>query len=400
MSGRLRWSAAVVGVVALTAGGLIAANGAQAEQKPQAGKTRPEAAQGGRGKPVQGDQGSRGEPAADPQLLEQKATRAAAVESRVGSRAIGSYYNGAGELVVAVSDQASAELVRQAGAIPKLVRFTAEQLNAVHDELDELATDSSAGRVRSWYVDPVSGTVVVTVPRGADDSITQRFVDRARENGAKVTVRSVVGRLVLTADDFSLRGGVQVDKNTGYVCSLGFNARNDKGNRIFLTAGHCTSGKPSFSRNGYILGNTYTSSFPGNDFGTVGVIEGWDQQGYVEGWGAGNIAVQGVAGPTVGASLCKSGKSTGWTCGRIVARNVTVNYGNNRVVQGLYQHTACVEGGDSGGANMTGNYAQGITSGAALIDGKCLDKHGRTNESYSQPVTEALAATRSTLILA
>jgi len=137
-----------------------------------------------------------------------------------------------------------------------------------------------------------------------------------------------------TADDFGLRGGVQVDKNTGYVCSLGFNARTTKGTPIFLTAGHCTSGKPSFSRNGYILGNTYTSSFPGNDFGSVGVIEGWDQQGFVDGWGAGNVAVKGIAEPTVGSTLCKSGKSTGWTCGRIVARNVTVNYGSNRVVRG------------------------------------------------------------------
>jgi streptogrisin C len=202
-----------------------------------------------------------------------------------------------------------------------------------------------------------------------------------------------------TADDFSLRGGVQVDKNTGYVCSLGFNARTTKGTRIFLTAGHCTAGKPSFSRNGYVLGNTRTSSFPGNDFGTVGVIEGWNQQGYIEGWGAGNVAVKGIANSTIGSTLCKSGKSTGWTCGKIVARNVTVNYGSNRVVRGLFQHTACVESGDSGGANMTGNYAQGITSGAALINGQCLEKRGQTNESYSQPIGEALKSTKSRLVL-
>ncbi len=66
-----------------------------------------------------------------------------------------------------------------------------------------------------------------------------------------------------------------------------------------------------------------------------------------------------------------------------MARNVTVNYGNNRVVKGLFQHTACVEAGDSGGANMSGDYAQGITSGAALISGECLEKHGQQNESYA-----------------
>jgi hypothetical protein len=380
MSGRFRVGAALAGVVVLTAGGLVAANWATAETR-----TKPT--------------GQKSDPVG--KVTDQSPLVAESVEAQLGSDSgvVGSYYNDAGELVVAVSDLTTAELVRQVGAIPRLVQFTAGQLNAVQDKLNRLAASSSAGKVRSWYVDPVSGTVVVTVPRGAHDLITDRFLSRAKANGDRVTVRRVSGTVTTTADDFSLRGGLQVDKNTGYVCSLGFNARTTKGTRIFLTAGHCTAGKPSFSRNGYILGNTRTSSFPGNDFGTVGVIEGWDQQGYVEGWGAGNIAVRGIADATVGSTLCKSGKSTGWTCGKIVARNVTVNYGSNKVVRGLFQHTACVEAGDSGGANMTGNYAQGITSGAALINGQCLEKYGQTNESYAQPVAEALQATRSRLIL-
>ena len=373
MSGRFRFGAALAGAVVLTAAGLVAANWATADSEPSGVKP--------------------GELTAKSPLV------ADTLETELGSRAVGSYYDEAGELVVAVSDLATADLVRAAGAIPRLVRFTADQLNAVQSELNRLASGSSAGKVRSWYVDPVSGTVVVTVPRGARDLITQRFLDRAKANGDLVTIRSAPGQVTTTADDFGLRGGLQVDKNTGYVCSLGFNARTTKGTRIFLTAGHCTAGKPSFSRNGYVLGNTRTSSFPGNDFGSVGVIEGWDQQGYVEGWGAGNVSVKGIANATVGSTLCKSGKSTGWTCGRIVARNVTVNYGSNRIVKGLFQHTACVEAGDSGGANMTGNYAQGITSGAALINGQCLEKTGQTNESYSQPIGEALQATRSRLVL-
>ncbi|MEV0801296.1 S1 family peptidase [Kribbella sp. NPDC050281] len=373
MSGRFRVGAALAGAVVLTAAGLVAANWATADSEPSGVKP--------------------GELTAKSPLV------ADTVETELGSRAVGSYYDEAGELVVAVSDLATADLVRAAGAIPRLVRFTADQLNAVQSELNRLASGSGAGKVRSWYVDPLSGTVVVTVPRGARDLITQRFVDRAKANGDRVTIRSAPGRVTTTADDFGLRGGLQVDKNTGYVCSLGFNARTTKGTRIFLTAGHCTAGKPSFSRNGYVLGNTRTSSFPGNDFGSVGVIEGWDQQGYVDGWGAGNVSVKGIANATVGSTLCKSGKSTGWTCGRIVARNVTVNYGSNRIVKGLFQHTACVEAGDSGGANMTGNYAQGITSGAALINGQCLEKTGQTNESYSQPIGEALQATQSRLVL-
>ncbi|TDW88528.1 S1 family peptidase [Kribbella sp. VKM Ac-2566] len=382
MSGRFRVGAALAGVVVLTAGGLAAANWATADTR---NKTGPQTAH----------QKQAAKTAVDPLVVE-------TLESELGSDSgvVGSYYDDSGELIVAVSDLSTAALVRRIGAVPRLVKFTAEQLNAVQGELNRLAVSSSAGKVRSWYVDPVSGTVVVSVPRGVHDSITERFLSRALAHGERVTLRQVSGTVRTTADDFSLRGGVQVTKNTGYVCSLGFNARTRKGNRIFLTAGHCTAGKPSFSRNGYVLGNTSTSSFPGHDFGSVGVIEGWDQQGYVEGWGNGNVAVKGIADATVGSTLCKSGKSTGWTCGRIVARNVTVNYGNNRVVRGLFQHTACVESGDSGGASMTGNYAQGITSGAALIDGQCLEKYGQTNESYAQPIAPALQSTKSRLILA
>lgn len=376
MSGRFRVGAALTGIAILTAAGLIAANGAQAES--QTGRAQDTAKAG----------------AAEQQLLQ-----AADLEAELGDRAVGSYFDDAGDLIVAVSDQATADLVRAAGAIPKLVLYTAEQLLAVQADLDDIATGSGAGQVKSWYVDPLSGTVVVRAVSGARDQRTARFLRKARANGDKVTVVSSPGKVTTTDTEFGLHGGHQVDKNTGYTCSLGFNARTGDGSRIFLTAGHCTSGRPSFSRNGYVLGNTLTSSFPGNDYGTVSVIDGWDQQGLVERWGDGDVGVHGTATPTVGSSLCKSGKSTRWTCGRIVARNVTVNYGNNRVVKGLYQHTACVESGDSGGANLTRNHAQGITSGAALIDGQCLQKHGERNESYSQPIGEALSASGASLVL-
>lgn len=380
MSGRFRVGAALTGIVVLTAAGLIAANGAQADQR-KAGAV-----------------GAAKLPTADQQLL-QVQDRAQALDGKLGSRTIGSYVDDTGALVVAVSDEATALLVRQAGAVPKLVRYTAEQLFAVQAQLDHVALSSTAGQVKSWYVDPITGTVVVSVPTGARDSITKRFLRKALANGDKVTLRRSPGRVTTTDEQFGLLGGYQVDKNTGYTCSLGFNATTSDGARIFVTAGHCTAGKPSFSRNGYIIGNTRSSSFPGNDFGTVSVIEGWDQQGRVERWGATDVQVRGTADAMVGSDLCKSGKSTGWTCGKIVARNVTVNYGNNKVVRGLIEHTACVEVGDSGGANMTGDYAQGITSGAALISGQCLDKHGQQNESYSQPIGEALSASGASLVL-
>jgi streptogrisin C len=166
MSGRFRVGAALAGVVVLTAAGLVAANWATAETRTkQTGQKS--------GQPGQGAVG---------RVTEQSPLVAEALETQLGSDSgvVGSYYDDAGALVVAVSDLATAELVRQAGAIPKLVRYTADQLNAVQAELNHLATGSSAGKVRSWYVDPVSGTVVVTVPKGAHDLLTERFLRRAK----------------------------------------------------------------------------------------------------------------------------------------------------------------------------------------------------------------------------
>jgi streptogrisin C len=303
---------------------------------------------------------------------------------------------GAALTAIVVLTAAGLVVANGAQADPEPVPFTAAQLDSVQSALDQVATTSGAGQVRSWYVDPLSGTVVVTVDPRAGDKATQRFLRQARANGSKVTVRQARGELTTTAD---LLGGYQVDKSTGSLCSLGFNARTSDSSPVFLTAGHCTAGRPSFSREGTVIGTTRSSNFPGNDFGTVNVIDGWDQRGAVERWNGTDVAVLGSANATVGSKLCKSGRSTNWTCGKVVAKNVTVNYGGGKVVKGLVRHTACVERGDSGGPNMTGNYAQGITSGAALIGGLCMQKYGQTNESYSQPISEALSASGVSLVL-
>ena len=66
---------------------------------------------------------------------------------------------------------------------------------------------------------------------------------------------------------------------------------------------------------------------------------------------------------------------------------------NGKVISGLTRHTACVERGDSGGANIsTGGYALGLTAAASLpASGKCLSKIGQENRSWYQPIGEALS---------
>lgn len=376
-SQRLRFGViSFTGFIALAAAGLVAANGAQANQT------------------------------ADPVVpsipgvdqLQQRTLKAVGLEKQLGGNTLGSYIDrSTGRIVVAVSDAASADAVRRAGAVPKLVKYTAAQLGTVKTRLDGIATKTGAGQVRSWYVDPATGTVMVKVTAGAKDAATQRFLKQARAFGSKVSVKPAYGTVKTTAD---LLGGQQVNMSNGYLCSLGFNARTSNGARIFITAGHCAQGRPSFSRNGVVIGSTRSMSFPNNDYAAVNITNSsWTQRGLVERWSGTDVPVRGHSSAPVGSPLCKSGRTTGWTCGVIVAKNVSVNYGGGEVVYGLYEHTACVEGGDSGGANLSGNYAQGVTSGAGLVGGLCLQKYGQQNESFSQPIGEALSASGASLVL-
>ena len=97
--------------------------------------------------------------------------------------------------------------------------------------------------------------------------------------------------------------------------------------------------------------------------------------------------------------VCKSGITTKWTCGIIAAKNETVTYTGGKTVYGMTRHTACVEPGDSGGANVSvfaGYHAEGVTSGASVfVDARrlerCLAKRGQQNVSWYFPIADSLA---------
>ena len=315
---------------------------------------------------------------------------------RLTSQADGSYLDDTGALVLTVADTAVADAIRAAGGTVRLVRYTLAQLTGVQAELDDLARSGRAGRARSWYVDPVSDTVVVKVPPGAKDPATRAFLAKARSYGSMVSVRAAYGTLTTTGKD--LKGGEEADSSDGYLCSVGFPAISSAGTPIFFTAGHCTEGRPRFTRDGATVGTSRVSKYPMDDWGSVNVTDrSWMLRGRVDRYD-GDVRVRGWSNARVGTAVCKSGRTTHWTCGKITARNVSVNYGDG-FVSGLIEHTACVEEGDSGGPVMAGNLAQGVISGAANYNGKCMEKYGQRNESLAQPIGEALASSRASLVL-
>ncbi|MFT7838482.1 ricin-type beta-trefoil lectin domain protein [Saccharothrix sp. BKS2] len=179
--------------------------------------------------------------------------------------------------------------------------------------------------------------------------------------------------------DDGLRGGDQYVINGNTLCSVGFSVNNGG----FVTAGHCGgTGSPTLGHNNVAQGTFAGSSFPENDYAWVRTNANWTPTPYVNNHSGGSVAVAGSQEAGVGASVCRSGRTTGRRCGTVQAKNVTVNY-SGRLVHGLTSTTACAEGGDSGGAWPAGNQAQGVTSGGS---GNCSS--GGT--TLFQPLNEIL----------
>ncbi|OMI35059.1 S1 family peptidase [Streptomyces sparsogenes] len=328
----------------------------------------------------------------DGQARERLGQEAAAMKlAPKAERAAGKAFGGSwfdadtGRLVVGVTNDERAAAVWATGATARIVRHTAKELDAVKARLDEKAGKKAApAGVSGWHVDPKAGDVVISVRRGSErDAAVRAFVGEAKgqaKRAGSVPVR--VERAAAQAPATFAAGTVGGDPYyTGNVrCSIGFSVQGG-----FVTAGHC--GRAGASVNGWdgsYVGNFRGSSFPGNDYAYVSVGSGWWTVPVVLGWGTvPDALVRGSAEAPVGASICRSGSTTHWHCGTVLAKNETVNYSQGAVYQ-MTKTNVCAEPGDSGGSFISGDQAQGVTSGGW---GNC----GSGGETWFQPVNEILS---------
>jgi len=245
--------------------------------------------------------------------------------------------------------------------------------------------DSRSGRVPNsvtgWYIDPASGSVVVSA---TDDAAARAFT----AGQDKVRIEHVNARPVLMS---GLRGGDTITTSSGGRCSIGFNVISGP-TRYILTAGHCTKMGGTWSGpDGKTIGTVAGYSFPGHDFGLIEVTSpSWEQTHDITTDG-GSLPVTGDAPVPVGDRVCLSGSTSGYHCGVVEAINETVNYGDGNVVHGLTKTTVCAEAGDSGGPFMSGTQAEGTLSGGS---GGCL----LGGQSYFQPIQPVLYAYRLALV--
>jgi streptogrisin C len=283
----------------------------------------------------------------------------------------------AGSLVVAVTDRAQSARVTAAGATPKVVARSAAALDQIKATLDSNAAKAPAAAVPGWYVDVVTNTVVVLAK--GDAAAAKAFAATAKSSAVRVVASTEAPKPlydVVGGDAYYIGGG---------RCSVGFSVTGG-----FVTAGHCGStGNATSGYNQVSQGTFRGSSFPGNDYAWVGVNSNWTPTPYVDNYSGGTVTVAGSTEAAVGASICRSGSTTGWHCGTVSAKNQTVNYSEGTVT-GLTRTNVCAEPGDSGGSWLSGQQAQGVTSGGS---GDCTS--GGT--TYFQPVNEILSAYGLTL---
>ncbi|WP_041624778.1 carbohydrate-binding protein [Stackebrandtia nassauensis] len=311
---------------------------------------------------------------------------AAEVEDRA-QKAFGGYYAGtwladdATRLVVAVTDDAYVSEVDRLGAEAKVVKDSLADLNTAHIALDRLSHGKDVpDTVHGWYSDVKANTEVVV----ADSRAAGRdFARAAGLSASDVTVKVSRQQPQPFAD---IVGGSAYNINGSSRCSVGFSATHPSYGDGFLTAGHCGRTGASITGGTGQGGSFRYSQFPGTDYAWVEAGSGWTVAPRVNGSSA---QVANGTEAAVGASVCRSGSTTGWHCGTISAKNQSVSYPQG-TVSGMTRTTVCAEPGDSGGSYISGGSAQGMTSGGS---GNCSS--GGT--TFFEPLTRAIANTGTTL---
>jgi len=252
----------------------------------------------------------------------------------------------------------------------------------------------------------IDGTQLTVNIASAADSSTVQAADATAVVGAPSVPNysNVVVKPVDSANSYGGEGYFYQESGqtggNGYRCSIGFNGYNGStGAPEFVTAGHCeTTLAPGSSA--YLLTQTAPTAASGSTtkaaaLGTAvagqygggedyGLISSGDAgiapQNSIATWGGSVSTGTGVStgAPTasaplpitgetqgiVGAALCKSGSSSGYTCGNITAVDQPLDVGGQTV--NTIVATTCLLAGDSGGGAVVTQTTNGVLSASAV----------------------------------
>ena len=301
---------------------------------------------------------------------------AEAVSATLGEAFGGATYNAAtGKAHIEVTDATLAGKIRESGAEAEVVKFSSRQLDSTVDKLNA-GEKTAPAAVTGWGVDAATNRVTLNVLQGQRGA-AEAFLAKSGVDTSAVTLVETTAQPSL---HYNIRGGDAYYIGGSARCSAGFATTTG-----ILTAGHCaalTGGGALTGSNGVSLGTWGRYSFPTNDYAAIKTNSSWTPLGQMNN----GTAVRGQTAAATGASVCKAGSTTGWTCGTVGAKNQTVRYSEG-TVYGMTATSVRSAAGDSGGGFIAGNQAQGVLSG------------GNGTTTYFFPVGAALSGTGTTLKL-
>lgn len=318
------------------------------------------------------DDGSNAKPTAS-------TTKAAKLVHSLGTHSTaGAYYDAkAHNMVVNVTNNKAAKMVRDAGAKAKTVERSTAKLATVHNKIDKKLDVGGT----AYGPDTKSNKIVITADKSVTGAKAAKLKKVAASLGDAVRVEHTQGKF-----QKYIAGGDAI-WGSGARCSAGFNVTVD-GKPAMITAGHCGAEVKEWFEdegNSNKIGDTKDFKFPGNDYALVTYADGVDHPSEVNTYGDGSQKITKAAEAKVGEKVKRSGSTTQVHGGEVQALDQTVDYGDGDKVDGLIKTDVCAEPGDSGGALYDGESAIGLTSGGS---GDC--SAGGT--TFFQPVPDALDA--------
>ena len=296
----------------------------------------------------------------------------------------GAYYDDSGRLVVAVTDQATADAVRRAGGTPQVVEYSTAALNSIKTELDQLPIIPNT----SWGVDPSTNKVSVDVHEGVSAADQARIQAIAAKRGDAVKIEKLPGNLVAKVD---MPGGAGITSSGG-ICTAGFNVQNNNGDKYFLTAGHCVTGdnRTWHKRTGGALLGVRTSrwQYGPSDYAVIDYTgPGVVAYGTVFYDGA-HHQITGSRYVSDGEGVNRVGTMSKDLVGAVLEPSTTVSYRDGTRLTNVIKTSLCSLGGDSGGPLFAGTTALGLLSGGT--DETVCHTTVSDRRSYYEPVQAVL----------
>ncbi|MQY24059.1 S1 family peptidase [Nocardia macrotermitis] len=302
-----------------------------------------------------------------------------------------------GKPTMAVTSLEAAHTASSAGYQTRLAPISADKLENSLDQLTQwinaLPRQVSAA-INSVAIDVLNSQLILTVantPAGKllnlPTLIANVKVILSPDGGGPVDHHPMGGDTYISAPT-SLHDSAL---KTVDVCSFGFNSVDSHGTALNISAGHCD---PNLGKGNQQAGvwvpdprnlksspqagsfvNAQLGGASGLDYSVIKLTDRAVKAGMdrptVRGANGTTLTLTGTAEPVTGAPVCKSGQSSTFTCGYVVADRVETQLytaeGESKTVRG-FASSACTLGGDSGGAIVTGTLALGITSGSNAAD--------------------------------